>query len=113
MKSRFSLFAFRSTRFAICYSLFALNFRFMSSQTFSTVIPSAAEGSAVRSVPIIICYVESLGESKKANSEQRLSYSTQSAMKMFVSCGTLPFRFEAHTSRLPSDVNIGNASKSG
>ncbi len=41
------------------------------------------------------------------------AYSTQSAMKMLVSCGTLPLRFEAHTSRLPSEVNMGNASKSG
>ena len=42
-----------------------------------------------------------------------ISTSTQSAMKIFVSCGTLPLRFEAHTSRLPSEVNMGNASKSG
>ncbi len=34
-------------------------------------------------------------------------------MKMLVSCGSLPLRFEAQTSRLPSEVNIGNASKSG
>jgi hypothetical protein len=40
-------------------------------------------------------------------------YSTQSAIKIFVSCSTVPLRFEAHTSRLPSDVNIGKASKPG
>ena len=38
---------------------------------------------------------------------------TQSAIKIFVSCGSLPLRFEAHTSRLPSELNMGNASKSG
>ncbi len=40
-------------------------------------------------------------------------HSAQSAIKMLVSCGSLPLRFEAHTSFLPSDVNIGNESKSG
>ena len=32
---------------------------------------------------------------------------------MFVSCGCLPLRLEANTSRLPSRVNIGKPSKSG
>src|SRR5258708_7922210 len=40
-------------------------------------------------------------------------YSTQSAIKILVSCGSLPLRFDAHTSYLPSEVNIGNESKSG
>ena len=40
-------------------------------------------------------------------------YSTQFAMKIFVSCSTVPLRLEAHTSRLPSDVNIGKASNPG
>src|SRR5271166_4886467 len=41
------------------------------------------------------------------------SYSTQSAMKILVSCGALPLRFDAHTNLLPSDVNMGKESKSG
>ena len=40
-------------------------------------------------------------------------YSTQSAMKMLVSCSTVPLRFEAQTRRLPSEENIGKASKPG
>lgn len=40
-------------------------------------------------------------------------YSAQSAMKMFVSCGALWLRFEAQTSRLPSEENMGKASKPG
>ena len=40
-------------------------------------------------------------------------YSTQSAMNTFVSCGARPLRFDDHTSLLPSDENIGNASKPG
>jgi hypothetical protein len=43
----------------------------------------------------------------------RTVHSTQSAMKIFVSCGALPLRFEAQTRRLPSEENIGKASKSG
>src|SRR2546425_11661314 len=39
--------------------------------------------------------------------------STQSAMKMLVSCGSLPCRLDAHTSCLPSGENIGKASNSG
>ncbi len=38
-------------------------------------------------------------------------YSTQSAMKTFVSPTRLPFRFEANTSFRPSGENIGNPSK--
>ena len=38
-------------------------------------------------------------------------YSTQSAMKMFVSPRVLALRFEAKTSFLPSGVNIGKPSK--
>ena len=41
------------------------------------------------------------------------SYSTQSAMNTFVSCGARPFRSEDHTSLLPSDENIGKASNPG
>src|ERR1019366_1429340 len=48
-----------------------------------------------------------------SDAESDSAYSTQSAMKMLVSCGTLPLRFDAHTSRLPSEVNMGKASKSG
>lgn len=40
-------------------------------------------------------------------------YSTQSAMKMLVSCSARPLRLEAHTSFFPSDENIGKASKPG
>src|ERR1035441_1918534 len=40
-------------------------------------------------------------------------HSTQSAIKIFVSCGALPLRLEAHTKRLPSEENMGKASKSG
>jgi hypothetical protein len=40
-------------------------------------------------------------------------YCTQSAIKIFVSCSTVPLRFEAHTSRLPSDENMGKASNPG
>jgi hypothetical protein len=40
-------------------------------------------------------------------------HSTQSAMKIFVSCGTLPLRLEAQTRRFPSEENMGKASKSG
>ena len=36
---------------------------------------------------------------------------TQSAMKMFVSCGLASCRFEAQTTFLPSGLNIGNPSK--
>ena len=42
-----------------------------------------------------------------------LHHSTQSAIKMFVSCGAVPFRLDAHTRCLPSELNIGNASKPG
>ena len=38
-------------------------------------------------------------------------YGTQSAMKMLVSCGTLPLRPETHTSFFPSGLNIGKPSK--
>jgi hypothetical protein len=40
-------------------------------------------------------------------------YWTQSAMKIFVSCSTVPLRLEAHTSRLASEENIGKASNPG
>ena len=42
-----------------------------------------------------------------------LDYSTQSAMKMFVSPGLAALRLEAKTNRFPSGLNIGNASNSG
>src|ERR1700674_1094759 len=54
--------------------------------------------------------------SQNPHSQEWLCYenhSTQSAMKIFVSCGALPLRFEAQTRRLPSEVTIGKASKSG
>ena len=41
------------------------------------------------------------------------AYSTQSAMKMFVSWGAVPLRFDAHTRCFPSELNIGKASKPG
>ena len=41
------------------------------------------------------------------------SHSTQSAMKILVSPGTLSWRFEAKTSLLPSGVNIGKPSNVG
>src|SRR6516162_10077009 len=41
------------------------------------------------------------------------AHSTQSPRKILVSCGSLPFRLEAQTRRLPSEVNIGKPSKSG
>jgi len=44
---------------------------------------------------------------------QGRAYSTQSAIKMLVSCGCLPLRLDAHTSFLPSELNMGKASKSG
>ena len=43
----------------------------------------------------------------------RAAYGAQSAMKIFVSCGALALRFEAHTSFLPSGLNMGNPSKPG
>src|ERR1043165_6391508 len=43
---------------------------------------------------------------------RRRVHSTQSAMKIFVSPRTLPLRFEAKTSCLPSGVNIGKPSNS-
>ncbi len=48
-------------------------------------------------------------KSRKAEQEGD-AYGTQSAMKILVSCGALPFRFEAHTSFFPSGENIGNPS---
>ena len=45
--------------------------------------------------------------------EGRPDYSTQSAMKMFVSPGLAALRLEAKTSRFPSGLNIGKASNSG
>ena len=39
--------------------------------------------------------------------------STHSAMKMFVSCGAVPWRFDAQTRCVPSGENIGNASNPG
>ena len=55
-------------------------------------------------------YLIAKSEKRTANSSP---YSTQSAMKILVSCGALPLRFEAHTNRLPSEVNMGKESKSG
>lgn len=49
---------------------------------------------------------------KEAGRELR-GYSTQSAMKMLVSCSARPLRLEAQTSFLPSDENMGKASKPG
>lgn len=40
-------------------------------------------------------------------------YGTQSAMKTFVSCGSLALRFEAQTRFFPSGLNIGNPSNPG
>jgi hypothetical protein len=39
------------------------------------------------------------------------TYGAQSPMKMFVSCGALALRFDAHTSFLPSGENMGKPSK--
>ena len=38
-------------------------------------------------------------------------YGTQSPIKIFVSCGALALRFDAHTSFFPSGENIGKPSK--
>ena len=40
-----------------------------------------------------------------------MCYSTQSAMKMSVSCGFCGLRFEAQTSFFPSGENMGKLSK--
>src|SRR2546422_8958853 len=48
-------------------------------------------------------------ERAEPREHQRLPPSAQSATKMFVSCGTLPVRLEAQTSRRPSGENIGKA----
>lgn len=58
--------------------------------------------------PIVQCSISVLLKETSGD-----DYSTQSAMKMLVSCSTVPLRFEAQTSRLPSEENIGKASKPG
>ena len=49
--------------------------------------------------------------SRTRNQQSAITYGTQSAMKILVSCGALALRFEAHTSFFPSGLNMGKPSK--
>src|ERR1700739_4939160 len=49
----------------------------------------------------------------RASHHPGFGYGSQSAIKIFVSCGTLAPRFEAQTSFLPLGLNMGKPSKPG
>ncbi len=86
--------------------------------SFSLLLPAAFETigrtkERFSSTGFSLCGLQGVQEKPHRLKPVLLNHSTQSAIKIFVSCGTFPLRFEAQTRRLPSEENIGKASKSG
>jgi hypothetical protein len=79
----------------------------------STSLPMLLDAAAARVLGSLVEKEVTTPEYYPLQPGQKAAYSTQSAIKRLVSWGLLPLRLEAQTSFLPSELNMGKASKSG